>query len=155
MSISIMEEKITIIIKLRSYIMWSRTASTYVDLIVLVYSKYISKRCSYSTEYNYGVGLQSLDVPNRLSLSPSCYKFPLYGCQLYKMIPQFPVTISYILPSGSTNSYNDRSWWSTSSTCPQPRSMEFKPKPIMLLNLPIILSRISQKCYLLFSKSIL
>ena len=31
----------------------------------------------------------------------------------------------------------------------------FKPEPIMLLNLPIILSRISQKCYLLFSKSIL
>ena len=29
-----------------------------------------------------------------------------------------------------------------------------KPEPIMLLNLPIILSRISQKCYLLFSKSL-
>ena len=33
--------------------------------------------------------------------------------------------------------------------------LTIKPEPIMLLNLPIILSRISQKCYLLFSKSIL
>ena len=46
------------------------------------------------------------------------------------------------------------------STCIQLNTKLFshidvKPEPIMLLNLPIILSRISQKCYLLFSKSIL